>query len=80
MSVGAARRKKLTRFGRYLRDNGIKPLQLADATGVTRQHLYRLRVGLADPTRDMMILLTLGCRRILGRKRVRVNELFDMER
>jgi DNA-binding Xre family transcriptional regulator len=81
MRRARSRKKRpiLTRFGRFMRDNAIKPLQLADATGVSRQHLYRLRVGQADATRDMMILLTIGCRCLLGHKRVRVTDLFELE-
>jgi hypothetical protein len=73
-------KRKLSRLGRFMRDHQIKPLALADVTGVSRQHLYRLRFGRADATRDMMLLLTAGCRVLLGRRRrVRVGELFTLE-
>jgi transcriptional regulator with XRE-family HTH domain len=69
----------MTRFGAFLRDNGISPQALADATGVSRQHVTRLRFGRAEPTRPVMIWLTVGCRRILGgRRRVRLTQLFDL--
>ena len=65
-------------LGAFVRDNEIKPAALADLTGISRQHLYRLRFGLMEPTRPVMIWLTLGCRRIL-RREVLVTELFDFE-
>jgi DNA-binding Xre family transcriptional regulator len=78
MKKKASAGKRLSRLGRYLRDHDIRPLELADLTGISRQHLYRLRYGRMDATRNMMLLLTAGCRAILGRKRVRVGELFDL--
>jgi DNA-binding Xre family transcriptional regulator len=79
MKKKATAGKRLSRLGRYLRDQDIGPLELADVTGISRQHLYRLRYGRMDATRDMMLLVTAGCRAILRRKRVRVSELFDLE-
>lgn len=74
-----ARRPKLTRLGVFVKTNGIKPLVLADVTGISRQHLSRLRFGHSEPTRPVMIWLTIACRRLLGaRKRVRMTDLFDL--
>ena len=68
-----------TRLYRFLCDNGIKPNELADVTGISRQHLLRLRKGRCEPTRPVMIWLTIACRRLLGgRRRVRITELFDL--
>jgi transcriptional regulator with XRE-family HTH domain len=73
------KRPPLNRFGRFLRDQGIKPQELADVTGVSRQHILRLRYGTMEPTRPIMIWLTVGCRRLLGkRSRVRITQLFDL--
>lgn len=72
-------RPRLARLGRFLRDNDLKPNELADVTGISRQHLMRLRYGRCEPTRPLMIWLTIACRRLLGgRRRVRVAELFDL--
>jgi len=71
-------RYRFSRLGKFLRDNDVSPAELADLTGVSRQHLYRLRFGLMEPTRPVMIWLTLGCRRIL-RREVLVTELFDFK-
>jgi hypothetical protein len=66
-------------LGRFLRDSGLKPNEVADVSGVSRQHLCRLRYGHAEPTRPMMIWLTIACRRLVsGRRRVRLSELFDL--
>lgn len=73
------KRRRLVRLGRFIRDNGIRPLALADATGISRQYLGRLRYGQCEPTRPIMIWLTIACRRLLGgRRRVRITELFDL--
>jgi len=74
-----ARRRKLSRLGQFLATNGIVPNELADSSGISRQHLCRLRYGRAEPTRPTMIWLTIACRRLLGgRRRVRITELFDL--
>jgi len=67
-----------TRLDSFLRAQGIRPSHLAHEAGVSRQHLYRLRMGTMEPTRHMMILLATAARRILGRK-VEVSEMFDLE-
>jgi transcriptional regulator with XRE-family HTH domain len=68
-----------SRLGEFLRESGIKPNVLADVTGISRQHLRRLRRGLSEPTRPVMIWITIACRRLLGdRRRVRITELFDL--
>jgi hypothetical protein len=42
-----SKRTGTTRLYRCLRDNDIKPNTLADVTGISRQHLLRLRKGMA---------------------------------
>jgi transcriptional regulator with XRE-family HTH domain len=61
-----------------MREHGLKPNEVAEVAGISRQHLLRLRYGRAEPTRPVMIWLTIACRRLLGR-RVRVSDLFDLE-
>jgi transcriptional regulator with XRE-family HTH domain len=67
----------VTRLEQFLQANGIKPGNLAEETGVSRQYLLKLRQGLSEPTRFMMVVLATGARRILHRK-VRVQELFNL--
>ena len=69
--------RKLSRLGVFLEDNDVKPVELAEVAGVSRQHVYRLRYGQMEPTRPMMVWITMGCRRIL-RRHIRVSELFDL--
>lgn len=71
-------RKRMVRLGRFILDNDIRPNELADVAGISRQHLVRLRFGLAEPTRPVMIWLTVACRRMLRPKRVRITDLFDL--
>lgn len=71
--------KPLTRLGEFIRDHDISTNQLADVTGVSRAHLNRLKTGRSEPTRPMMIWITVACRRLLGdRRRVRITQLFDL--
>jgi hypothetical protein len=70
-------RRRFARLGVFLRDNKVKPNELADVTGISRQHLLSLRYGRKEPTRPLMIWLTIACRRMLKR-RVRITQLFDL--
>jgi hypothetical protein len=47
--------RPLSRFGRFIKANRIKPGVLADVSGVTRNHVYRLRFKDGDPQRLTMI-------------------------
>lgn len=67
----------MTRFDSFLKANGIGPRLLAAESQVSRQHIYRLRLGRAEPTRRMMTWLAQACGRIL-RREVRTSELFDL--
>jgi hypothetical protein len=71
--------RRLSRLGRFIRDNDLVPNQVADVTGISRQHLASLRYGTKEPTRPLMIWVTIACRKLLGgRRRVRLTELFDL--
>ena len=65
------------RLRRFIKANKIKPLHLAETAGISRQHLGRLRDGQAEPTRPMMVWLTIAAAQILKR-RVSVSDLFDL--
>lgn len=71
-----------TRLELFIRENDLRPNVIADVSGVSRQHLLRLRFGKAEPTRPMMIWITVACRRLLAEqqrgRRVRLTELFDL--
>lgn len=70
---------RLSRLGRFIRDNELVPNQVADVTGISRQHLTCLRFGRKEPTRPLMIWITIACRKLLGGcRRVRITELFDL--
>jgi transcriptional regulator with XRE-family HTH domain len=66
-----------TRLQSFIAANEIKPAHLARASGVSRQHLLRLRRGVMDPRRITMVLLARGCSYLLGRW-VSADELFDI--
>jgi transcriptional regulator with XRE-family HTH domain len=67
----------ITRLQAFLTTNEIKPAHLARESGISRQHLLRLRQAVAEPTRAVMVALAGGCTRLI-RRRVRVSELFDL--
>lgn len=68
-----------SRFGRFLDVNRkrLVAMRLSKESGVSRQHIYRLRYALMEPTRDVMVRLRAGASMILGR-RVKMSELFDL--
>lgn len=66
---------KVTMLERFIRRNEIKPAELARYAHVSRQHLLRLRKGEMSPTVTMIVKLTRGCSRMLGRT-VAARELF----
>ena len=66
-----------TLLARFISENGIRPSQLATISGVSRQHIYRLRMDQVEPTRPVMVWLTeAAC--YVTRRRVEVAELFDL--
>lgn len=69
--------RRLTKFEVFLKSHGIKPAHLARASGYSRQHLLRVRMGRIEPTRRCIAEIVAACRR-LSRERVRASELFDL--
>jgi hypothetical protein len=69
--------RRVTRLESFLKSRGIKPTQLAEESGYSRQHLLRVRMGLMEPTRRCMAAIVVDCRR-LSRERVRASDLFDL--
>jgi hypothetical protein len=66
--------QRLTKLERFLRAHRIKPAQLAREAGCARQHLLRLRFGLAPRPRLKQAIVE-ACARLLGRD-VAADELF----
>jgi len=67
-----------TRLERYLRSRGIKPAHLAKESGVSRQHLLRVRMGRMEPTRPCIVAITTACRH-LAQEQVRATDIFDLD-
>jgi hypothetical protein len=67
----------VTRLEDFMTRNGVRPVQLATAAGISRQFLLRVRKGWADPTRPVIKDLTIAARRMLHRH-VRASELFEL--
>lgn len=66
-----------TPLARFILANDIKGVRLAEMSGISRQHIYRLKTGRMEPTRPVMVWLTEGACYLLKR-RVEVGELFDL--
>lgn len=86
-AIGVKRRGRTpqgtpTRLEEFIRANDLLPALLAEEAGISRQHLLRLRFGIAEPTRPMMIWITVAARRLVNQqrhgRRVRLTELFDL--
>lgn len=66
-----------TPLAKFIAANGIVGRRFAEVSGVSRQHIYRLKTGRMEPTRPVMVWLTeAAC--YLVKRRVRVDELFDL--
>jgi hypothetical protein len=81
-AIGVKRRGRTpagtpTRLENFIRANDLLPNIVAEVAGVSRQHLLRIRFGQAEPTRPMMVWITMAVRRLSGR-RVQVTDLFDL--
>jgi len=68
---------RLTRLGLFIGEHELKPNRVADLTGISREHFRKLCQGESEPTRKVMVWITMACGRLLDR-RVRVAELFDL--
>ncbi len=68
----------LTRLERFIIENGIKPAHLSVASGYSRQHLLRIRMGRTEPSRRCISAILAGMRR-LTRQNLTVLDLFEFE-
>jgi transcriptional regulator with XRE-family HTH domain len=68
----------MSRLQLFIAQTGIRPARLAAESGVSRQHLLRLRKGEMEPTRPVRVAIAAGCSRLL-RRRVQVSEVFELE-
>jgi hypothetical protein len=66
-----------TRLAKFIRENALKPAQIAREAGYSRQFLLRVRKGIAEPTRPLMVAVRKACSRLLGRE-VRMSQLFNL--
>ena len=70
--------KSRTRLDAFLRAHDLRFAQVAREAGCSRQHLLRLRNGIAEPTRPLMVAITRACQK-LTKRRVRMADLFVLE-
>lgn len=67
-----------TKLDTFLAANGLRAIRVAREAKCSRQHLYRLRKGISEPTRPLMVAITRACSK-LAKRRVRMLELFVLE-
>jgi transcriptional regulator with XRE-family HTH domain len=65
----------MAKLQQFIKERGIRPAALARVSGISRQHLLRLRKGEMEPTRPVIVALARGCRLLLC-EQVRADELF----
>lgn len=70
-------KRPATRLQKFLNANGLTSVQLETATGISRPAMSRIRAG-GDVRRQTMLRILLGARKLAGR-RVRMDEIFDLE-
>lgn len=68
----------LTPLERFIIWNDIRPAHLAVASGYSRQHLLRIRMGRMEPTRRCIAAIVAGIRS-LTRQHVSVLDLFQFD-
>jgi DNA-binding Xre family transcriptional regulator len=66
-----------TLLAAFIAENRVKAVRLAEVSGISRQHIYRLKTGRMEPTRPVMLWITEATCYIV-RRRVEVWELFDL--
>jgi DNA-binding phage protein len=65
-----------TKLARFMRANKLKAIVVASEAGVSRQHMYRIRKGIANPGIWTAVRIRDACGRLLLRI-VSIDELFD---
>ncbi len=66
----------ITRFELFLRRTGMKPVEVARQAGYSRQHVLRVRMGEAEPTRRFIQSVTAVCAE-LAHQTVAAGALFE---
>lgn len=67
----------MTRLEKFITAWGVMPTVFVRRAGVSRQHLYQLRKGLAEPTRATMCRLALAAS-AMRNERVFVTDMFEL--
>ena len=68
----------VTRLEKFLKSRDIRPAHLAKASGYSRQHVLRIRMGRMEPTRRCIAAITAACRELSGED-VRAAQLFVLD-
>jgi transcriptional regulator with XRE-family HTH domain len=69
---------RMAKLQQFIAKKGIRPAALARVSGISRQHLLRLRKGEMEPTRPAIVALARACGLLLH-EQVRADHLFDLE-
>ncbi|HSY52666.1 MAG TPA: helix-turn-helix domain-containing protein [Thermoanaerobaculia bacterium] len=67
----------MTTLEGFIRANKIRPSDLAAEAGISRTHLYRLRMGKMNAKVTTAVSIRDACHRLLHRH-VRITDVFEM--
>lgn len=67
----------MTRLEKFITEWGVMPTVFARRAGVSRQHLFHLRMGTAEPTRATMCKLALAAS-AMRLRRVFITDMFEL--
>jgi transcriptional regulator with XRE-family HTH domain len=70
--------RRITRLERFIRTHELKPAAVAREANVSRQHLLRLRNGVADPSIMLAMRIRDACGRLVSRT-VGIAEVFEVD-
>ena len=67
----------MTKLEAFIQSRGIKPAQVARESGYSRAQLFRIRMGISEPSARGVAAIAAACRR-LTHESVGAVDLFDL--
>jgi predicted transcriptional regulator len=68
-----------TKLHVFMDTTGVTDTELSRESGVSVRHINYIKLGEKEPRRATMAAILEACRRITGKKSVRITDLFDFE-
>lgn len=73
------RKMARTKLHRFMDESGINDTELSRESGVSIRQVNYIKLGEKEPRLSTMTALFDACRRLTGRKSLRVTDLFNFE-